>query len=58
MTTLESETIVSITPEPEKFYCHTDVSFKRNKLTYLTPASCWEKRSLINQILLSTFLPA
>lgn len=51
---LESETIVLITPEPEKLYCHIDVSFKRNKLTYLTPVSCWEKLSLINQILVYT----
>lgn len=54
MTTLESETIVLITPEPEKLYCHIDVSFKRNKLTYLIPVSCWEKLSLINQILVYT----
>lgn len=52
--TLESETIVLITPEPEKSYCHIDVSFKRNKLIYLTPVSCWEKSSLINQILVYT----
>lgn len=49
MTTLESKTIVLITPETEKLYSHTGGSFKRNKLTYLTP--CWEKLSLINQIL-------
>lgn len=54
MATLESETIALITPEPEKLYCHIDDSFKRNKLTCLTPVSCWEKLSLINQILVYT----
>lgn len=49
MKPLASETIVLITLE--KLYCHSNVSFKRNKLTYLTPVSCWEKLLLINQIL-------
>lgn len=56
MSALESETIVLITPEPEKLYSHIDVSFKRNKLTYLTPVSCCEKLCLINQILVYTSL--
>lgn len=54
MTTLESETIVLIIPEPEKLYRHTDVSFKRNELNCLTPVPCWEKLSLINQIFVYT----